>query len=84
MSAVEEVPAEGAIKILQDIVIHSQQVVDCFDIPQIPLFLEQALPVLVLLVDVDPNSDGLLLVIDLFDVLDICAEVDDNRGVRKR
>lgn len=84
MSAVEEVPAEGAIKILQDVVIHSQQVVYCFYIPQTPLFFKQALPVLVLLVDVNPNSDGLLLVVHLLDILDICAEVDDDGGVWKR
>lgn len=83
MSAVEEMPAEGAVKVLQDIVIHSQQVIHSLYIPQIPLLLQQALLILVLLVDVDPDSDGLLLVVHLLDVLDISPEVNDDGGVWK-
>lgn len=84
VSAVEEVPAEGAVEVLQHVVVHAQQVAYRLDIAQVPLLLQQALPVLVPLVDVDPNCDRLLLVVDLLDVLDVGPEVDDDGGVGQR
>lgn len=84
VGAVEEVAAEGAVEVLEDVVVDAEQVVDGFDVGEVPLPLEEALAVLVLLVDVDPDGDGLLLVVDLLDVLDVGAEVDDDGGVGQR